>query len=270
MMSVNSHIIPSPPNIPRYGGIPVRNLKRGTKQSAASPQPNTSLPLGAISDWASGPAGGSSPWNSFSIAPISANGTAMATSDGRISDSMMGTVVIWPPIHSIVVVTSPMGVHAPPALAAITTTAPSSLRSSPESPGRIFRRSEIMTMVEVRLSRMAERKKVTPPINHINFFLLRVVILLVMRLKPWWESTISTMVMAPIRKNRISPASARAPSSSWCTTPGPTSRLRMVHSATVITSPTPDLLTVNCSSKIIPQYPATKTQLSRMSGYMSI
>ena len=71
----------------------------------------------------------------------------------------------WPPIHSIVVVTSPMGVHAPPALAAITTTAPSSLRSSPESPGRIFRRSEIMTMVEVRLSRMAERKKVTPPGN---------------------------------------------------------------------------------------------------------
>lgn len=34
------------------------------------------------------------------------------------------TVVIWPCIHSIVVVTSPIGVHAPPAFAAITTTAP--------------------------------------------------------------------------------------------------------------------------------------------------
>lgn len=41
----------------------------------------------------------------------------------------MGNVVTWPCIHSIVVVTSPMGVHAPPALAAMTTTAPRSLNN---------------------------------------------------------------------------------------------------------------------------------------------
>jgi hypothetical protein len=40
---------------------------------------------------------------------------------------MVGNVDICPCIHSMVVVTSPIGVHAPPAFAAITTTAPRSL-----------------------------------------------------------------------------------------------------------------------------------------------
>jgi hypothetical protein len=40
---------------------------------------------------------------------------------------MVGNVDICPCIHSMVVVTSPIGVHAPPAFAAITTRAPRSL-----------------------------------------------------------------------------------------------------------------------------------------------
>ena len=39
----------------------------------------------------------------------------------------VGIVDIWPWIHNMVVVTSPIGVHAPPAFAAMTITAPSSL-----------------------------------------------------------------------------------------------------------------------------------------------
>ncbi len=39
---------------------------------------------------------------------------------------MMFSVVTWPPIHSMIVVTSPMGDQAPPELAAIMTKPPSS------------------------------------------------------------------------------------------------------------------------------------------------
>ena len=86
--------------------------------------------------------------------------------EGRNTDSMMFSEVTWPPIHSIVVVTSPIGVQAPPALAAMTMMPAKNRRSS--CLARILRISEIATMVVVRLSRMAERKKVTKPTSHIR------------------------------------------------------------------------------------------------------
>ena len=55
---------------------------------------------------------------------MSDSGTSSDTKDGIKSVVMVGSAVICPLIHSMVVVTSPMGVHAPPAFAAITTTAP--------------------------------------------------------------------------------------------------------------------------------------------------
>ena len=48
----------------------------------------------------------------------------------RDTDLMVETVEMLPLIHSIVVVTSPMGDQAPPELAAMTTTAPRNLRNS--------------------------------------------------------------------------------------------------------------------------------------------
>ena len=73
---------------------------------------------------------------------------------------MIPSAVTCPPIHNIVVVTSPIGDHAPPAFAAITIIEANSNRSSLRSSS--FRISETITMVVVRLSRMALRKKVTP------------------------------------------------------------------------------------------------------------
>ncbi|MCY1547006.1 hypothetical protein D9M68_830370 [compost metagenome] len=49
------------------------------------------------------------------------SGTSRQTRLGRNSWETMPLVVIWLPIHSMVVVTSPIGDQAPPALAAITT-----------------------------------------------------------------------------------------------------------------------------------------------------
>jgi hypothetical protein len=74
--------------------------------------------------------------------------------------------VIWPPIQSIVVVTSPMGDQAPPELAAITIMPANRMRSSRSSSN--LRTSDTITMVVVRLSSRALRKKLIRPISHIN------------------------------------------------------------------------------------------------------
>ena len=64
---------------------------------------------------------------------------------------------IWPPIHNIVVVTSPIGDQAPPAFVAITTKEAYQIRSS-----RLwinFLNNEIKTIVAVRLSITEDSKK---------------------------------------------------------------------------------------------------------------
>lgn len=61
-----------------------------------------------------------------------------------------------------------MGVQAPPALAAMTTRAPKSLRVSLS--GMSFRRRERRTMVVVRLSRTEDMKKARRPMVHMSPF----------------------------------------------------------------------------------------------------
>ena len=56
---------------------------------------------------------------------------------------------------------------------------------------------------------MAERKKVIKAIRHISLRFERVFIVSRTKLKPPLESTISTMVMAPIRKNSVPAASPK-------------------------------------------------------------
>ena len=66
-----------------------------------------------------------------------------------------------------------------------------------------------MTIEVVRLSRMADRKKVIKAMRHMSLRLERVFMASRTKLKPPLESTISTMVMAPIRKKRVPAASPR-------------------------------------------------------------
>ena len=78
----------------------------------------------------------------------------------------------------MVVVTSPMGLNAPPALDEIMT--------NPKSNHLVFLSSinlfniEIITIVVVKLSNTADKKKVITEISQINFVLLVVFILSVM------------------------------------------------------------------------------------------
>jgi hypothetical protein len=82
----------------------------------------------------------------------------------------------------MVVVTSPIGVHAPPALAAMTIIPAKKSRMSLF--GINFLISETITIDVVRLSRTDERKKVTQQMIHSNDFAFFVVILSVMKRKP--------------------------------------------------------------------------------------
>ena len=61
----------------------------------------------------------------------------------------------------------------------------------------------IITMLVVRLSRMAERKKVSKAMRHSSVRLLLLFITPRTQLNPPFWSTISTMVMAPMRKNSV-------------------------------------------------------------------
>src|SRR6187399_2879007 len=109
-------------------------------------------------------------------------GITKQTTEGKIVLIIILTVVTWWPIHNIVVVTSPIGLHAPPALAEITTNDASINLSLCE--GINLRSMVTITIVVVRLSRIAERKKVRKPMIQTNFLLLVVFIRLVMISNP--------------------------------------------------------------------------------------
>mmetsp|Transcript_8097 Transcript_8097/g.20792 ORF Transcript_8097/g.20792 Transcript_8097/m.20792 type:complete len:206 (+) Transcript_8097:412-1029(+) len=196
------------------------DLKSGVKSNAPMPVANTSLPLGAscistdagsaltlpppeASSPAPAPAAAVSsftlPWASSANLVMRKMGTASDTMDGTMSHLIVSMLLMLPLIQSMVVVTSPMGVQAPPALAARTTAAPKNWRRSGSLTS--LRRSETMTMVLVRLSRMALMKKVMPETIQRRDLLDVALMTLVTSLNPWCASTISTMVIAPRRKN---------------------------------------------------------------------
>ena len=85
------------------------------------------------------------------------NGISKQTRLGNINLATMLNAVICPPIHNIVVVTSPIGDQAPPAFAAIITIP---VKYSLSLSSFInFLNKETITMVVVRLSKMADRKE---------------------------------------------------------------------------------------------------------------
>ena len=94
-----------------------------------------------------------------------------------------------------------MGEKAPPALAAMITM-PANIHRVGLSSTSFFN-SEIITMDVVKLSKMAEKKKVNQQMIHIKVTILLVLIRLVMTENPSCASTTSTMVIAPKRKKRM-------------------------------------------------------------------
>ena len=104
-------------------------------------------------------------------------------------------------------VTSPIGDHAPPALAAITISEAYQMRSFWS--GISLRTIVIRIIVVVRLSMIADKKNAIRPIIHSSFTLLLVRIIRLIISKPRCISITSTMVIAPIKKKRISAVSAK-------------------------------------------------------------
>ena len=138
---------------------------------------------------------------------------------GTKSIFMMLAAVTWPPIHSMMVVTSPMGLHAPPALAAITTM-PARIHRSCLS-FTSLRSNAHITIVVVMLSSAALRKKVMVPTTQMSIDFRWPVMWSVITRNPSCASTSSTIVMAPMRKKRMLAISDRCSSSWWLISSAP-------------------------------------------------
>ena len=140
------------------------------------------------------------------ISPFNVNdriisGTSIDTRLGIIIPVIILPAVICPPIHNMIVVTSPIGDHAPPAFAAITTILAYVQRVCWSLIS--LRSRESITIVVVRLSSTADMKNVRKLIIHSSLTLFVAVILSVIILKPLCLSTISTIVIAANRKNSV-------------------------------------------------------------------
>ena len=134
-------------------------------------------------------------------------GMIIEMSDGTIISIITPAAVMSPLFHSMIVVTSPMGENAPPELAAMITSEAYIRRSCLSATS--LRRIIIITILVVRLSRMAERMNVMNAMRHSNARFEWVFITPRTQLKPPFWSTISTIVMAPIRKNSVVEVSPR-------------------------------------------------------------
>ena len=167
-----THSTPRLNSMPMKGGRCVTVLNTGTNSSPPMPTRKIALRCEPGTAWwaSSWLCTGLVIWRPRRRKVRNSRGIARQTRLGRKIPFMIFSVVIWPPIHSIVVVTSPIGVQAPPALAAITMIPAKNRRSSWSSIS--LRISEIITIVVVRLSSAADRKKVTKPMIHSSVTML--------------------------------------------------------------------------------------------------
>ncbi len=186
----------------------------------------------------------------FNFIPIKSAGIKKQTNDGIIVLIIILAVVTWLPIQSIVVVTSPIGLHAPPAFAEITIKPANISRSLWE--GINLRSRDTITMVVVRLSSTAERKNVRRPTIQTSLRLLVVVIRWVITSKPSCASINSTITMAPSKKKSIPAISER-----WCPSSSDTNSLSFPNNAKIDQQITPVsnadaalLILIGCSKAI--------------------
>ena len=172
--SVIIHINPSPNKIPMYGGRCVIVLNTGTKSRQPTPTKNK-VPFKCILVKVDRFSSCASIRTSVPfIRRLMINtGMIMLTRLGRMVCTMMEPAVICPPIQSMVVVTSPMATRRP-CVGGDHHQSRKSNRSSFSA--MILRSNETSTMVVVRLSSTAERKKVSVAMIHTSFFLLVVLI----------------------------------------------------------------------------------------------
>ena len=158
-------------SITMKGGRCVSALKTGTNMSMAMPAIKTTFrSILSISPFC----GGGVVTLPFMEKDRNISGTTRQTRLGSSSERIIPPLVMFPPIQSMVVVTSPIGDQAPPAFAAITIIPIKKRRSSLSSMS--FARRVIMTMVVVKLSRTAERKNAVNPVIQSNLILLFAVI----------------------------------------------------------------------------------------------
>ena len=166
------HKRPSARSMPIKGGRWVAILKTGTNKSNDSP----AIRIIRESRWS--PLFSSCFLNSNSSflnrGLKKSKGTKHTRILGMNSCRIMLIAEICPPIQSIVVVTSPKGEKAPPALAAIMIIPTNQRRSS--LCDKIFAVREVITMAVVRLSRTDEIKNVRMVMIQSSFTLLRVLI----------------------------------------------------------------------------------------------
>ena len=119
------HKILKPPIMPIYGGRWVIVLKIGTPTRQETPRMRNSLRCHSLGFSSSSTSASWGFWISpFMINDRMVSGTSNEIALGSSVAVMMLTVETLPPIHNMMVVTSPMGDHAPPALAATMTMPP--------------------------------------------------------------------------------------------------------------------------------------------------
>ncbi len=118
----------------------------------------------------------------FSMKVMIESGTNIEINEGMNVSKIIFIAVIFPLIHNIMVVTSPIGLHAPPEFAARITIPQKNQRSCLFSIS--FRSKAHITMAVVRLSNTADIKKVRILIIHKSFLLLVVLIFSVIILNP--------------------------------------------------------------------------------------
>mmetsp|Transcript_21115 Transcript_21115/g.66781 ORF Transcript_21115/g.66781 Transcript_21115/m.66781 type:complete len:234 (-) Transcript_21115:743-1444(-) len=229
--SVATHTMPRARSMPRYGGRPVQIFRTGTMRMQLMPRASTPT-FEAVTFAGPEPTDSSARLTSPGHAADScaleaacrlachqrpASGTTPATREGRNRPATVSKAEILPWIQSIVVVTSPIGLQAPPAFAAITAQLPQ-LRRKDSSFLATWRRSFNATIVAVRLSMTELRKKVKRQMMGINRSTLPAIILLIMDVtiaKPPKWSMDSTTPMAGKRNRMTLPTSCRPRSSSW-------------------------------------------------------
>ena len=217
-ISVIPQMTPNEIMMPIKGGRPVMVLKMGTNS-----KPETPIMSIALLRWG---------WRSCKPGFLSAivvivcifpsliknwainTGITIATILGMTRLTISPTDETFSSIHNMMVVTSPIGEKAPPALAAITIR-PANIQRSFWSLSS--RRSIItMIMVVVILSSTADMINDRVQIIHSKWRLLLALMCSVINEKPPYRSMISTIVMAPIRKTTISQASPNCVTMASC------------------------------------------------------
>ena len=130
-------------------------LKAGTKMISIKPITSISVPC-LLSGSLSPAMDATSPLNAGKKDAMKVGINALTT-EGRLNNIINLPEVTFPAIHNIVVVTSPIGVQAPPAFALITIQPAYHILSVLSETN--FRKIEIKTIVAVRLSIIADNIK---------------------------------------------------------------------------------------------------------------